>query len=206
MLIFFSVKGWKRRPDDRPTELARAALELCAERGVQATRVADVAERAGVTVGTVYRYFIDKDALIDAALQLPARPHAHADRAGARPGTALPQLADAIRRWSRFFRDDGARSVRVALSDPRRGSAGMAGAGDAVLELAAIVRDGAERGDVRGDLAADVVAQVIVSSIAANAVFAAPDSGDPSPDENAVEVLVALATRGLRADGPSWRP
>jgi len=199
------VKGWTRRPGDRPTELARAALELCAERGVQATRVADVAERAGVTVGTVYRYFADKEALIDAALQLTPRPRAHPDRASARPGTALPQLADAIRRWARFFRDDGARSVRVALSDPRRGSTGMAGAGDAVRELSAILRDGAERGDVRSDLAADAAAQVIVSAIAANAVFAAPESGATAPDERAVEVIVALITRGLRADGPSWR-
>jgi AcrR family transcriptional regulator len=172
---------------------------------VQATRVADVAERAGVTVGTVYRYFADKDALIEAALQLPPRPRAQQERAGARPGTALPQLADAVRRWSNFFRDDGARSVRVALSDPRRGTNGMAGVGEAVREVSAIIREGAARGDVRDDLEADAAAQVIVSAIAANAVLAAPDHADAAPDGRVTDVIVALITRGLRADGPSWR-
>src|SRR5256885_9724931 len=110
---------WKRRPGDRPAELAEAALELCAERGIQATRVADVAERAGVTVGTVYRYFRDKDALIDAALKHETRP----ERKSAipnRPGAALPALADSLRRWSAFFNEAGTRTIRVALSDPQR--------------------------------------------------------------------------------------
>lgn len=100
---------WKRRSDERPAELAQAALELCAERGVHATRVADVAARAGVTVGTVYRYFHDKDALIDAALQRTAVP-SRTSAAPVRPGGSLPAIADAVRRWSTFF---GTREPRV---------------------------------------------------------------------------------------------
>jgi AcrR family transcriptional regulator len=108
-----------RRADARPDELARAALELCAEQGVQATRVADVAERAGVTVGTIYRYFASKDELVDAALAL-ARPPVRAHELADRPGAALPALAEAARRWGGFFDGDGARAVRVTLSEPRR--------------------------------------------------------------------------------------
>jgi AcrR family transcriptional regulator len=40
--------------------LVLAALELFAERGYDQTTVADVAERAGVTERTFYRYFTDK--------------------------------------------------------------------------------------------------------------------------------------------------
>jgi AcrR family transcriptional regulator len=45
-----------------------AAAELCAERGLHVS-LDEVAERAGVGVGTVYRRFSDRDALIDALLQ-----------------------------------------------------------------------------------------------------------------------------------------
>jgi AcrR family transcriptional regulator len=45
-----------------------AAAELFAERGLHVS-LDEVAERAGVGVGTVYRRFADRDALIDALLQ-----------------------------------------------------------------------------------------------------------------------------------------
>lgn len=196
------MRGWKRRSADRPGELAQAALELCAERGVQATRVADVAARAGVTVGTVYRYFRDKDELIAAALSAPPRPAPRAPTA-ARPGAAMPQLADALRRWHAFFRGHGAQAVRVALSDPQRHPvATMGGLGDATSELTSVLADGVARGDFRKDLEPGVVARALVAALAANAVI---DGATGDDDELIVEALVAVATRGLRADGPSWR-
>jgi AcrR family transcriptional regulator len=48
---------WK--PDARG-RLAQAAFELFAERGFEATTVADIAERAGLTKRTFFRYFGDK--------------------------------------------------------------------------------------------------------------------------------------------------
>lgn len=43
--------------------LVRAALELFIEQGYRGTPVSDVAARAGVAKGTVYRHFADKQAL-----------------------------------------------------------------------------------------------------------------------------------------------
>lgn len=43
--------------------LVRAALELFIEKGYRGTPVSEVAERAGVAKGTVYRHFADKQAL-----------------------------------------------------------------------------------------------------------------------------------------------
>jgi AcrR family transcriptional regulator len=54
---------WERRKDARPAELAFAALELFAEKGFAATRLEDVAARAGVSKGTLYLYFDSKEAL-----------------------------------------------------------------------------------------------------------------------------------------------
>ena len=191
---------WTRRSADRPAELAAAALELCAERGIQATRVADVAERAGVTVGTVYRYFRDKDALIDAAMNRAERPLRKAPVPD-RPGASLPALADAIRRWGAFFRESGLRTVRVALSDPRRDSSSSAGAlREATEEIASIVTAGIERRDIRADLDAAAIAHALVG-----ALLLAPIFGNGEASEAHAEAVSALAVRGLRADGPSWR-
>ena len=43
-----------------------AALELFAERGFAGTAVPHIAQLAGVSVGTIYRYFPDKEALVNA--------------------------------------------------------------------------------------------------------------------------------------------
>lgn len=44
----------------------QATLELIAEQGLQATPMSQVAERANIGVGTIYRYFANKDELINA--------------------------------------------------------------------------------------------------------------------------------------------
>ena len=60
---------WERRKDARPSELASAALELFVERGFAATRLDDVAKRAGVSKGTLYLYFDSKDDLFKAIVR-----------------------------------------------------------------------------------------------------------------------------------------
>lgn len=59
----------KRRKEARPTELTAAALELFVEKGFAATRLEDVAARAGVSKGTLYLYFDSKEALFKAVIQ-----------------------------------------------------------------------------------------------------------------------------------------
>jgi AcrR family transcriptional regulator len=54
---------WKRRKTDRPQEILDAALACFAERGFAATRMDDIAARAGVTKGTIYLYFENKEAV-----------------------------------------------------------------------------------------------------------------------------------------------
>jgi AcrR family transcriptional regulator len=60
---------WKRRKDARPEEIVTAALEEFVERGFAATRLEDVARRAGVTKGTLYLYFRNKEALFKAVVR-----------------------------------------------------------------------------------------------------------------------------------------
>ena len=59
----------KRRKEARPAELTAAALGLFVEKGFAATRLEDVAARAGVSKGTLYLYFDSKEALFKAVIQ-----------------------------------------------------------------------------------------------------------------------------------------
>ena len=60
---------WARRKEARPAELLVAALELFSERGYAATRLDDVAKRAGVSKGTVYLYYSSKEELFKAVIR-----------------------------------------------------------------------------------------------------------------------------------------
>ena len=59
----------KRRKEARPSELLAAALDLFVEKGFAATRLEDVAARAGVSKGTLYLYYENKEALFKAVIQ-----------------------------------------------------------------------------------------------------------------------------------------
>ena len=72
---FKNKPRWVRRKEARPQELLAAALDLFVERGYAATRLDDVAAQAGVSKGTLYLYFTNKEELFKAVVRenvLPA--------------------------------------------------------------------------------------------------------------------------------------
>ena len=52
---------WTRRKQARPSEILDAAVAEFAQKGFAATRMDDIARRAGVTKGTIYLYFKSKE-------------------------------------------------------------------------------------------------------------------------------------------------
>lgn len=84
-----SKERWKRRAEDRPREICAAALEVFAEKGFAAARLDDIARRAGVSKGTLYLYFNDKEALFRAVVRDTVAPNIEAVRAAAL-GADLP--------------------------------------------------------------------------------------------------------------------
>ncbi len=66
-----SAAGTKRerRKEARPGELLEAALDLFVEKGFAATRVDEVAARAGVSKGTLFLYFPSKEELFKAVVR-----------------------------------------------------------------------------------------------------------------------------------------
>ena len=59
----------ERRKEARPGELLAAALDLFVEKGFAATRVEEVAARAGVSKGTLFLYFPSKEELFKAVVR-----------------------------------------------------------------------------------------------------------------------------------------
>jgi len=64
-----SEPRFQRRKEDRPDEITQAALAAFAENGYSATRVDEVAKRAGVSKGLLYLYFKTKEDLFKAVIR-----------------------------------------------------------------------------------------------------------------------------------------
>lgn len=65
---------YRRRKEDRPQEITEAAFAAFAEKGFTATRVEEVARRAGVSKGLLYLYFKTKEELFKAVIRSVVTP------------------------------------------------------------------------------------------------------------------------------------
>jgi AcrR family transcriptional regulator len=70
-----SPTRWRRRKEARPDEILAAALASFAKRGFAATRLEDVAARAGISKGTLYLYFKGKEELFEAVVRATLVPN-----------------------------------------------------------------------------------------------------------------------------------
>src|SRR5210317_1959106 len=60
---------YQRRKEDRPQEITEAAFDAFAEKGFAATKVEEVARRAGISKGLLYLYFKTKEELFKAVIR-----------------------------------------------------------------------------------------------------------------------------------------
>ena len=133
----------------RKPQILGAAAEVIAERGVAATRIADVAERVGSSAPAVLYWFGSKDELLAEALTSP-EDRFYAETTGRlkaldRPRERLRLLIDEavagydlalwMELWTRALRDEEAGAARLRLDDRWR------------AEIEGIIRDGIESGD-----------------------------------------------------------
>jgi len=98
---------WRRRKDARPEEIISAALEVFADRGFAATKLEDVARRAGVTKGTIYLYYENKEALFKALVRETIVPVIAKGEAleHSFTGTARDLFEQLVREYSRLMGD-----------------------------------------------------------------------------------------------------
>ena len=58
-----SEPRWRRLPEERPKQILDAALAVFADHGLADARLDDIARRAGLSKGTIYLYFPNKEEL-----------------------------------------------------------------------------------------------------------------------------------------------
>jgi AcrR family transcriptional regulator len=69
---------WQRRAEDRPREICAAALDVFSEKGFAAAKLDEIARRAGISKGTLYLYFADKEQLFRAVVRDSIAPNVEA--------------------------------------------------------------------------------------------------------------------------------
>jgi AcrR family transcriptional regulator len=109
----------RRRKAARPGEIAAAALACFAERGFAATRLEEVARRAGVTKGTLYLYFPNKEELFKAVVRQAIVPSLVSGEALiARTDAAAPAVLDELlTNWSKVMATSASAIPKIVLAE-----------------------------------------------------------------------------------------
>jgi len=96
-----NVLSRRRKAEARPADILSAALDAFVENGFTAARLEDIAERAGVSKGTLYLYFESKEALFKAVIRetiVPVVERAE-QRVEAFSGSSRDLLVETLRGW-----------------------------------------------------------------------------------------------------------
>ena len=115
---------WRRLPEERPRQIIEAALEIFGEHGLREARLDDIARRAGLSKGTIYLYFPNKEELFREVVRsiIVARlERAEHELDAAAGSTVTEQLGAYMRQWWAFLlTPDYARLYRLIVSELHR--------------------------------------------------------------------------------------
>jgi AcrR family transcriptional regulator len=162
------------RGDKRP-RLVKAATGVFAEKGYAATRVSDIAERAGIGKGTVYEYFKSKKELLFAVFEsinedVTARMNVVLDD----DEPTQEQLFNLLRLGAEVITEQ--RELQPVVLDfwaASRGGGFEEHYREAVVAsytlyrrlIADFIRNSQQRGKFRSDVAADALAAIVVATV-----------------------------------------
>ena len=203
------VLRWERRPEERPQEILDAALRVFSERGYRTTRLEDVGEAAGVTKGTIYHYFANKEELLLRAIDLSVERafEQASETLRNETGSASARIGQLARRWF-----SGVSRERIAVRTLLMQSAaheapevyrrwlGSCAAGTRVI--ATLIEEGQASGEFRRDADAAVAARMLQTALLLQSIWqqhAADVPGLGIEEERMVESSIELLLHGLRA-------
>ena len=193
-------------------QILEAALDLFSRQGYRGTSIRDISKEAGVSTGSVYHHFNDKEELFDTllsqywhAIESPEFPFNRALADGAFPDR-LEELAEAaeesVRLWQRHVALIYVDVVEMQGTHIQRFYASMAGRFEAFL------RRTRAKDDLRARLAPEVeplsavmlASRIFLQYYAVERLFRVPDQfGKPSKD--AIRDIAEILRRGMLRDG-----
>ncbi|MGH7616950.1 MAG: TetR/AcrR family transcriptional regulator [Gemmatimonadaceae bacterium] len=99
---------WRRLPEERPGQILTAALAVFGERGLAAARLEDVAKHAGLSKGTIYLYFPNKEELFREMVRhtVVSQIEVREQQISAAPGNASEVLEQYLRSYWKFIRSE----------------------------------------------------------------------------------------------------
>ncbi len=108
---------WRRLPEERPHQIIDAAIEVFGERGLSGARLEDIAKRAGVSKGTIYLYFPNKEALFKEMVRLTiiARIEDEERSYEQQRGSAIEQLGQYMSEYWEFMNQPVVRTIARLL-------------------------------------------------------------------------------------------
>jgi len=192
---------FERRRERTRQELLAAATRVLAEKGLDRTKITDIAAAADVGVGTFYLHFPDKEALFDAVVEETVRRlKATVDAAREKARGPLAKIQAANRAFFRFAREN--REVfkivfghAAAFNDLIRRAQALF-----IADLEKTVREGITSGAF-APLPPALVAQAVVGM--ATQVISWWTEHESVPIETLIETTTALALHGITPGVPA---
>ena len=130
-----------RSQEARRERVTRAALELGSEGGYDAVQMRDVAARAQVALGTIYRYFPSKDALLAAVMvEWVALLERRVNRHPPVGDTTVERIDDVLGRALRSMERDPRLSNAVVTAMTAGDPAGVLAVAEVTRAMARILR------------------------------------------------------------------
>ncbi len=198
----------RRRKAARPGEIIDAGLLEFAEHGFAGTRLEDVAARAGIVKGTIYRYFESKEALFRAAVR--SRIAVTLDQVETLVDTYTGTTPDLLRLllraiYGRLVGTDASVLIRIIIAEgarfpeiPAYYHREMITKGEALLKK--VIARGIASGEFRAGPAAEVPIVVVAPAIVAALWRMTFDPVQPLPPDKYFDAHIDLILNGLTAD------
>jgi AcrR family transcriptional regulator len=175
---------WRRRPEDRPQQIIEAALAVFGECGLANARLQDIADRAGVSKGTIYLYFPNKEELFREMIRQTAVPVIESGEKTVGHGTPTEQLRSAMRAYWNFVRTPVFSTIyRLVLGELHQFPDLAAFYADEVVSrglklLSGIIRQGVETGEFR-EIDPMIAARMLVAITVQNGIWRDEHTGVP---------------------------
>jgi AcrR family transcriptional regulator len=176
---------WRRRPEHRPQQIIEAALEVFGECGLAKARLEDIAKRAGVSKGTIYLYFPNKEELFREVVRQTAVASIEVgERTISQEALPTEQLLAAMRGYWAFVRSPIFNTLhRLVLGELHQFPDLARFYADEVVArglrlLSGIIRRGTESGEFR-DVDPMIAARMLVAMTVMNAIWRDERTGVP---------------------------